>query len=47
MAERALPDANSNNFTWSRAFKRFEHIRHQNQQIIEVRGASSNHQQRD
>jgi len=32
-------DAGSNNFTRSKAFERFEHIGHYEQQVIEARGA--------
>ena len=46
-ASRVLANADPNDLTRFQGFERAEHVRHENQQIIEVRGAGSNNQQRD
>ena len=42
-----LANTNSNNLARSQDFKRFQHIGQQSQQIVEIRGAGSDNQQRD
>jgi hypothetical protein len=37
----------ANNLIRPQDFERLQHIRHENQQIIEIRGAGSNNHQRD
>jgi hypothetical protein len=38
-ASRVLANADPNDLTRFQGFERAEHVRHENQQIIEVRGA--------
>ena len=45
--EPGLSNTDPNNFTRSQGFECFQRIGQQERQIVEIRGAGSNHQQRD